>query len=716
MVVANCNSYYDYRVSLQRRTITQTILCMFVNKTKPHFPLPRGRHHISNFQPSPPSLRRIKQTHAHVVVSGRAQFILHLLSLLSLSSFVPFPLHYCVSIFNSISFPAVFAFNSLIRCHAKANSSPSLSLALYSSMRRRFVKSNQHTFTFLLHACSKNPNSSSNNNPGVQIHAHVIKLGYARDVFVRNALIHFYCECCSSVDSSKRVFEEDTLCSDVVTWNSMLAGFVRNGEVHAAEELFDEMPERDVVSWSTMIMGYVQNGLFQDGLECFREMRDKRVRPNEAVLVTVLSASAQLGLLGCGRFIHSTIQSLRFPITVPIGTALVDMYAKCGCIEQARSLFDGMLKRDAWTWNVMICGLASHDHAKEALLLFQKFINEGFCPVNVTFVGVLNACSRAGLVSEGRHYFKLMVDGYGIQPEMEHYGCMVELLARACLIDEAVQLIDTMAVTPDPVLWAILLDACKIHGFVEMGEKIGNKLIQLDPTHDAHYVQLAGIYAKARKWEDVVRIRRLMAEKVANKVAGWSLIEVQGRVHRFVAGDREHECSSDIYKLLETIGLRITEAGYSPKHLNTAVSGGDLEMADSKAAFVQNMCDELHFDSQNASEIHEASEGSGTERFLPAIVVSCHLSHFREQFSPLLLAKLILLPIWIRKRDTCATIAFAHDRVVNILVKCVCLGMFQFMLDILKNLSYLFTDAIVSGVDGYDAEIKKSVRKAADGL
>ncbi|KAK7278085.1 hypothetical protein RJT34_23110 [Clitoria ternatea] len=540
---------------------------MFVNKIKSLLPT---QQHISNSQqllttlfpslPSRPSLYQIKQTHAHVVVSGHhARFIRHILSLLSLSSLVPFPLRYSISIFDSIAFPTVFAFNSIIRCHAKANSSPARSLALYSSMRRRFLKPNEHTFNFVLHACSKKTNNGKNNDSGVQIHGHVIKLGYACHVFVRNALIHFYSEC-SSVDSSKRVFEEDILCSDVVTWNSMLTGLVRNGEVRVAEKMFDEMSERDVVSWSTMIMGYVQNGILEDGLECFREMRERGLRPNEAIFVTVLSASAHLGLLGYGKFIHSTIESLRFPVTVPIGTALVDMYAKCGCIEEAKVLFDGMLKKDVWTWNVMICGLASHDRANEALVLFQKFVSDGFCPVNVTFVGVLYACSRAGLVSEGRHYFTLMVDGYGIQPEIEHYGCMVDLLARAGLIDEAFHLIDMMTVAPDPVMWATLLDACKVHGLVEMGEKIGNKLIQLDPTHDGHYVQLAGIYAKARKWEDVFSVRRLMAERVTNKVAGWSLIEVQGGVHRFAAGDTDRECSPEIYKMLETIGLRTLEA------------------------------------------------------------------------------------------------------------------------------------------------------------
>ncbi|XP_028804889.1 pentatricopeptide repeat-containing protein ELI1, chloroplastic-like [Neltuma alba] len=171
-----------------------------------------------------------------------------------------------------------------------------------------------------------------------------------------------------------------------------------------------------------MIKGYVQNGLLEHGLECFKEMRVRGIRPNEAIFVTMISASAQLGLLEHGQFIHSTIESLNFPLSIPIGTALIDMYAKCGCIEKSILLFNDMPKKDSWTWNVMICGLASHGHAKKVLALFQDFITEGFCPTNITFIGVLNACSRAGLVCEGREYFKLMIDKYGIQPEMEHYG------------------------------------------------------------------------------------------------------------------------------------------------------------------------------------------------------------------------------------------------------------------------------------------------------
>ncbi|KAK9135106.1 hypothetical protein Syun_014436 [Stephania yunnanensis] len=191
----------------------------------------------------------------------------------------------------------------------------------------------------------------------------------------------------------------------------------------------------------------------------------------------------------------------------------------------------------------MICGLAAHGLAKEALLQFRKFrrfVREGFVPGNVTFVGVLNACSRTGLVDDGRHYFKLMTQFYRLELEMECYGCMVDLLARAGLVQEALDFVENMPIKPDPVLWATLLGACKLEGLVELGETIGKKLIKSDPTHDGNYVILSSIHGQARKWDDVLRVRRLMVNRGANKVAGWSLIEAEGKVHHFLAGEKEH--------------------------------------------------------------------------------------------------------------------------------------------------------------------------------
>ncbi|XP_031391579.1 pentatricopeptide repeat-containing protein At3g62890-like [Punica granatum] len=513
--------------------------------------------------PPKPSLPQIKQSHARLVLSGHAtdaNLIGRLLLLLSLAPSTP-PARYPLSVFLSLPRPSVFAANNLIRCLARSES-PLESVSFYASIHWGSVSvaPNKHTFTFLLQACGK----ARALGEGMQVHAHVVKLGFPKDVFIRNCLVHFYCAC-SSTESACKVFNESGQSRDVVTWNAMITGLARDGQIDVAQKMFDEMPERDVISWTAMITGYVQNGKLEEGLQCFRKMRESDLlRPNEAILVTVLSASAQLGLLRQGRLVHSIIDSLNFPMTVPLGTALVDMYAKCGSIEHSRYVFEQMRKRNIWTWNAMICGLATHGLGREALVLFERFLDKGLEPASVTFVGVLSACSRSGLVDEGRRYYELMTEKYGIEPEMEHYGCMIDLLGRAGHIHEAIGLIESMQVSADPILWATLLGACKVHGLVELGEEIGNKLINSDPIHNGHYVQLSNIYAKARKWADVVRVRGLMIERKASKTTGWSLVEAEGLVHWFVAGDREHERCLEIYEMLDCIERRIVEAGYRP--------------------------------------------------------------------------------------------------------------------------------------------------------
>ncbi|XP_020252466.1 pentatricopeptide repeat-containing protein At3g62890-like [Asparagus officinalis] len=507
-----------------------------------------------NLKPSPTlSLSPL----SHLPHSTHRSTLSHLLSLSSLPPSLS-STHYSLSLFHQINRPNTFASNSLIRCLAKSPN-PSHSLHFYAHMRRIGIPTNNFTYPFVLQACSK----GSLMPEGVQIHTHVLKFGFDRDLYVRNGLIGFYCAC-SDLGSSRRVFDGYPFVRDVVSWNVMIVGYARAGEICVAEKVFDDMPERDVVSWSSMIVGYVSNGMLEKSLKLFRQMIDKRLAVNEAALVTVLSASAQLGLLDYGSFVHESIKKLKFPLTINIGAALVDMYAKCGCVELSRQVFDDLPKKDVFAWNAMLCGLATHGLGKEALDLFERFTEEGFHPTNVTFVGVLNACSRAGLVNEGRQHFNSMIRDYGIEPEMEHYGCIVDLLGRAGLVNEAVKLIENMSIKPDPVLWGTLLGACKMHGLVELGVSIGSKLLELEPAHDGHYVLLAGIYAKAKKWDDVLKIRKLMANRGTNKSAGWSLIEAHGNVHKFVAGDKDHERSLEIYKKLEMIGLRLENAGYLP--------------------------------------------------------------------------------------------------------------------------------------------------------
>ncbi|CAL9088221.1 unnamed protein product [Musa textilis] len=535
---------------------------------KPRVPLTsdaglRHRHRpVLSRLPVSPSLPHLLQAHARLLVLGLAAHRASLAHLLALCAALspPAPPRYFRLLYAAIARPNVFASNNLLRCLAHSDCDAARdALPFYAHMRRAGIPTNNYTFPFLLQACSRDPVFGE----GTQVHSHAVKCGLEEDLYVRNAFISFYSSC-GELNHARRVFDEFPGQRDLVSWNALLTGYARAGRTDAAQELFDRMPERDPISWSTMIMGYVQSGALEKGLEVFRELVGKGSTVNEATLVTVLSASAQLGLLEVGQFIHSTIRSMDFPFTVALGTALVDMYAKCGCIELSRHTFEEMKQRDVFAWNAMICGLATHGLGKETLELFQRFLGGGLRPTGVTFVGVLNACSRAGLVAEGRRCFKLMVEEYGIEPEMEHYGCIVDLLGRAGLVHEAYELIQGMSMAPDPVLWGILLGACRVHGLVDLGVSIGNKLIELEPEHDGHYVLLAGVYAKAKRWEDVVKVRRLMAHRGTNKVAGWSLMEAHGTVHKFVAGDREHKDSVEIHKTLEMVIMRLTEAGYSP--------------------------------------------------------------------------------------------------------------------------------------------------------
>lgn len=347
-----------------------------------------------------------------------------------------------------------------------------------------------------------------------------------------------------------------------MSWNAVLSGCARDGRVGACEELFDEMPERDAVSWAAMAAAYVRGGAPEKSLGLLEKMKRSGAAANEAMLVTLLSAAAQLGLLEHGRAVHEAARDHR--PSLAISTALIDMYAKCGCIDESRSMFEKLEVKDVFAWNSMICGLATHGLAAEALSLFQDFLSSKYTPVSVTFVGVLMACSRAGLIDEGRHYFQMMKTIYKIEPEVEHYGCMVDLLSRAGLVMEAIELVETMTMPVDPVIWGTMLGACKTHGLVELGEMIGNKVIEMQPGHEGHYVLLANIYARRSKWQDVVRVRRLMVARGANKVAGWSLIEAGGKVHQFVAGDMAHERCGEIYEMLGEIGRRLEMVGYAP--------------------------------------------------------------------------------------------------------------------------------------------------------
>ena len=251
----------------------------------------------------------------------------------------------------------------------------------------------------------------------------------------------------------------------------------------------------------------------------------------------MLSACAHLGALGQGEWIRAYINKNGIGINDFVATALVVMYSKCGNIGKALNVFRSASRKDISTWNSIIVGLGMHGFGENALETFSDMLVKGFEPNEVTFIAVLSACSRAGMLNEGRHMFQLMVDDYGIQPTIEHYGCMVDLLGRVGLLEEALDLVKTRPLKEAHVLWESLLSACKNHGNVEMAEHVARKLLELNPQDSAGYVQLSNTYAALKRWDDVLNVRRKMKALKINKEPGCSMIEVDGVVHEFLAGE-----------------------------------------------------------------------------------------------------------------------------------------------------------------------------------
>ncbi|KAE8689274.1 Pentatricopeptide repeat-containing protein [Hibiscus syriacus] len=327
---------------------------------------------------------------------------------------------------------------------------------------------------------------------------------------------------------------DDSAKKDVVPWSALTSGYAKRGELDVARRYFDEMPVKDLVSWNVMITAYAKRGyvLSRDckkALEMFEEMKNTRERPDEVTMLSLLNACADLGDLQVGIKIHWSLSEMMSSdgFNVLLGNALIDMYAKCGSIERALKVFLEMREKDVSTWNSVIVGLAFHGHAEESINLFTKMRRSKVRPNEITFVGVLVACSHAGKVDEGRQCFKLMRDGYGIEPNIRHYGCMVDMLGRAGLLDEAFKFIDSMVVEPNAIIWRTLLGACRIHGNAELGRRANARLLDMRRDESGNYVLLSNIYASKGEWDRAEKLRKMMDDTGVRKEAGYSLIEAE---------------------------------------------------------------------------------------------------------------------------------------------------------------------------------------------
>ncbi|CAI0446556.1 unnamed protein product [Linum tenue] len=486
---------------------------------------------LLNSKPATSSLQSLAQIHALALKTGH--FHDHFVSGTLLKCYANPRFHNldsAIQLFRNVPSPNVFVHNVLIKA-CLDNGEPLQAVWLYYELMMNDAKPNKFTYPTLLKACGDGGIVAE----GKQVHCHVVKLGFAGDGHVKNAMID---------------------------------GYFRCGDVGSAEEVFDEMemPDRDEISWSVVIDGYIKSGFYKEALEVFNTMQSERIRPGKFVLTSVLAACAHLGALDHGRWVHAYVRRKKKSIVMDavLGTALLDMYAKCGRLDMAWEVFESMKEKEVFSWNAMIKGLAMHGRADDAVELFFEMQRRKFRPNGITFIGVLNACAHSGAVEQALKLFDSMENVYNIEPEVEHYGCLVDCLGRSGRLEEAEELVNSMPIEPNPAVYGSLLGACRIHGNAELGERIGRLLLELEPNNSGRYALLSNIYAKAERWDDVAEVRKLMKERGVKTNPGSSMIELGGCVHEFKMGEGCHPKMKEIYSTLKVMIERLEMEGYVP--------------------------------------------------------------------------------------------------------------------------------------------------------
>ncbi|KAL6638063.1 hypothetical protein ACP70R_025635 [Stipagrostis hirtigluma subsp. patula] len=457
-------------------------------------------------------------------------------------------------LFDEMPDPSLVARTAMARAHA-ASGQAAQALAVFRDMLTDGVLPDNVSLSVALAACHGAGASSAARSPGKMVHALIVTSGIVPDMFVSTELIRVYGEC-GELTVSRWVFDEMPMRS-TVSWNAMVHQYVRHGNVNAAYELFLAMPRRDVVSWNTIIAGYCLAGRCREALGLFRQMVSPSscpVHPNGPTMSTVLAACAGAGCLESGIWLHAYIDRNHMNDDGSLDRNLIDMYAKCGCIDKALQMFEkAPEKRDLYLWTSVICGLAMHGRAADALRMFEMMQDSGIRPDDVTLVGVLNACAHGGLVDEGLRHFYSMEEKYAISPKIEHYGCIIDLLGRVGRLQEAHNMIRTMPMKPNVVIWGAFLNACKVHSNMELGEIAASEVSRLDPDDPWARVMLSSMYAKAQDWSSLARERREMNSLQMKKTPGCSSIELDGEVHEFVAGGFQHPEHAEIRTVLENV-------------------------------------------------------------------------------------------------------------------------------------------------------------------
>jgi len=504
------------------------------------------------------ALRPGQQLHAAVTVTGLISSpnhflrnaLLHLYASCSLAS-------HARKLFDEISHSHKDSvdYTALIR-----HSPPFESLKLFVQMRQFDLPLDGVAMVCALNACAR---LGGETKVGSQMHVGVVKFGFVKFDKVCNALMNVYVKF-GLVGDARKVFEEIEVRS-VVSWSCFLEGLVKWESVESGRVLFDEMPERNEVAWTVMIVGYVGDGFTKEAFLLLKEMVfGCGFRLSFVTLCSVLSACSQSGDVCVGRWVHCyAVKEMGLDFGVMVGTSLIDMYAKCGRISAALSVFRNLLKRNVVAWNAMLGGLAMHGMGKVAVDMFPSMLEE-VKPDGVTFMALLSACSHSGLVEKGWEYFHDLESIYRIKPEIEHYACMVGLLGRAGRLEEAEIMVKNMPIPPNEVVLGSLIGSCYAHGKLQLGEKIMRELVEMDPLNTEYHIVLSNMYALSGKVDKANSLRQVLKKRGIRKVPGMSSIYVDSKLHQFIAGDKSHQRTSEIYIKLDEMICRLRSAGYVP--------------------------------------------------------------------------------------------------------------------------------------------------------
>ncbi|MED6179782.1 putative pentatricopeptide repeat-containing protein [Stylosanthes scabra] len=498
-------------------------------------------------------------------------------------------------VFDEIPERNVVLYNVMIRSYVN-NHWFNDALLVFKDMVNGGCSPDHYTYPCVLKACSCSDNLSF----GLQLHGALLKVRLDSNVFVGNGLIAMYGKCGCLLEA-RRVIDEAP-CRDVVSWNSLVAGYAQNMRFDDALEVCREMEalkqkpdagtlaslmpavsntssdnvlyvrdmfmnlnKKSLVSWNVMIAMYMKNSMPSKAVQLYLEMEKSGVEPDAITCASVLPACGDLSALLLGKRIHEYVNRKKLCPNLLLENALIDMYARCGCLDDARKVFDMMKVRDVASWTSLISAYAMTGQGCNAVELFTEMQNSGLRPDSIAFVAILSACSHSGLLDEGKIYFKQMMDKYNLTPRIEHFACYVDLLGRAGQVDEAYNFIKQMPVEPNERVWGALLSSCRVYSNMDIGLLAADNLLQLDPEQSGYYVLLSNIYAKAGRWKEVTAVRSLMRRRRIRKTPGISNVELNNQVHTFLAGDTLHPQSKEIYEELGVLVGKMKELGYVPE-------------------------------------------------------------------------------------------------------------------------------------------------------